>query len=186
MRLVVSAAMLMTLLLGACGAAPVRYAAPQVSSGGRIAISVGKVEVREVSLPAYARTEEIWTQSASGALASDPGVLWADDPARGLTQEVSTHLAGVTGARVAAEPWPFEDLPDARVHLRLERMVAGPDGRFHLAGQYYIASLIGGADRSGSFDVSAPIAPDSGAPGIAAARAAAARDLARLIASRGI
>ncbi|WP_116133409.1 membrane integrity-associated transporter subunit PqiC [Tropicimonas sp. IMCC34043] len=186
MRLFVFAAFAMTLLLGACGAKSVRYAAPPVASGGRIAISVSKVEVREVSLPSYARTEEIWIEGPGGSLTSDRGALWADDPARGLTQEVTQHLAAVTGARVAAEPWPFEDLPDARVHLRFDRMVAGVDGRFHLSGQYFVASLTGGRDRSGTFDVSAPIAPDSGTPGIAAARAAAARDLARLIASRGI
>ncbi|WP_093362345.1 PqiC family protein [Tropicimonas isoalkanivorans] len=173
-------------LLAACGGPAVRYAAPPVPSGSRIGISVSRLEVREVSLPAYAQTEEIWQEFADGSLRSESDTLWADDPSRGVTLELSQHLSALTGARVAAEPWPFEDLPQARLDVRVSEMVAGADGRFRLAGQYYVASYGGGRDRSGDFRVSAPIVPDSGSPGIAAARAAAVRDLARLIASRGI
>ncbi|WP_236545100.1 PqiC family protein [Tropicimonas marinistellae] len=173
-------------LLAACGGPTTRYAAAPVPSGNRIGISVSRLEVREVSLPTYAQTEEIWTEIDGGALRSSARTLWADEPSRGITQELSQHLSSLTGARVAAEPWPFEDLPQARLVVRVGEMVAGVDGNFRLAGQYYVASDSGRRDRSGDFRVSAPIAPDSGAQGIAAARAIAVRDLARLIASRGI
>ncbi len=172
-------------LLAACGQGPVRYAAAPVPSGAPIGISVSQLEVREVSLPAYARTEEIWREAENGALSSDSSVLWADEPERGVTMELSRHLATMTGARVAAEPWPFEDLPQARLTVRVQDMVAGADGQFRMTGQYFVASLTAGRDRSGEFRVSAPYALDGGAPAIAAARAQAVRDLARLIADRG-
>ena len=172
-------------LLAACGQSPVRYAAAPVPSGDRIAINVSRLEVREVSLPAYARSEEIWRETAGGALESDSSVLWADDPSRGVTMELSQHLASLTGARVAAEPWPFEDLPQARLVVRVQEMVAGANGQFRMSGQYFASHMSGAADRSGAFRVSAPFAPDGGAPAIAAARATAVRDLARLIADQG-
>ncbi|PRY24185.1 hypothetical protein CLV78_10349 [Aliiruegeria haliotis] len=185
MRLMLPA-LLVTLALAACGDAPVRYAAQPVPSGAPIRINVSQLEVREVSLPAYARTEEIWRETAAGALEADASTLWADDPARGMTQELTSHLSALSGARVAAEPWPFEDLPQARLVVRMDEMVAGIDGTFRMSGQYFVARLSSGRDASGSFRVAAPIAPDSGAAGVAAARAAAVRDLARLIADRGL
>lgn len=179
-------ALALLLILTACSTPPVRYAAAPVTSGERIGISVSQLEVREVSLPTYAQTEEIWRETEGGALVADAAALWADDPARGVTLELSQHLASFTGARVAAEPWPFEDLPQARLIVRVTEMVAGADGRFRLSGQYFVSSVSAGRDRSGTFNVSAPIMPESGSAGIAAARAVAVRDLARLIASRGI
>ncbi len=184
MRLVVTAFVAL-LSLAACGQSPVRYASAPVPSGDRIGISVSQLEVREVSLPSYASSEEIWRETETGGLEADSATLWADDPSRGVTMELSRHLAAVTGARVAAEPWPFEDLPQARLVVRVDEMVAGRDNRFRLSGQYFVARLSAGQDRSGAFSVSAPFAPDAGAPAIAAARATAVRDLARLIADRG-
>ncbi len=172
-------------LLASCGQPSVRYAAAPVASGDRISIGLSKLEVREVSLPAYARSEEIWREAENGALTSDAATLWADDPARGVTMELSHHLATMSGARVAAEPWPFEDLPQARLVVRVQEMVAGADGQFRISGQYFVAHLEGGRDRSGEFDIAAPFSVDGGAPAIAGARAAAVRDLARLIADRG-
>ncbi|RYH08949.1 membrane integrity-associated transporter subunit PqiC [Tropicimonas sp. IMCC6043] len=171
--------------LAACGPAPMRYAAPQVASGDRISIGVSRLEVREVSLPTYAQGEEIWRETESGAIESDPKSLWADDPARGVTLELSRHLAALSGAKVAAEPWPFEDLPQARLFVRVEEMVAGSDAVFRMSGQYFIARLTGGREVSGTFAVRAPIGGDGSPQAIAAARATAVRDLARLIAGRG-
>lgn len=172
-------------ILAACGQSPSRYATPPVDSGERISIGLSQLEIREVSLPAYAQSEEIWYESESGALQSNTEILWADAPARGLTMELTRHLAALSAGRVAAEPWPFEALPQARLVVRLQDMVARRDGRFHLAGQYHVVRLSAGRDRSGTFDVSAPIAPEGGAAAVAAARAGAVRDLARLIAEQG-
>jgi uncharacterized lipoprotein YmbA len=173
-------------LLAGCGAPPERFAAPLAPAGERIAVTVRQLEVRQVSLPSYARDEEIWIETAEGALTADNGRLWADDPERGMTLELSRQLSAITGARVAAEPWPFDQIPQARLELRVDSFIAGADGRFRITGQYFVASTDRGRDRAASFAVSAPIAPESGPPGIAAARAQATRDLARLIARDGL
>jgi hypothetical protein len=171
--------------LASCGPPPERFAAPLAASGGRIGVSVASIEVRDVSLPSYAQDEEIWQESAAGALTPLEGDLWADAPARGVTLELARQLAAVTGVRVASEPWPFAALPAGRVEVRADRFVAGRDGRFRISGQYFAVDLDRQRDRSAEFDVSAPIAPEGGTPAIAAARAAAIRDLARLIAQNG-
>ncbi|MEM9250113.1 MAG: ABC-type transport auxiliary lipoprotein family protein [Pseudomonadota bacterium] len=171
--------------LAGCGGAPERFAAPLAPSGGRIPINVSLLEVRQVSLPSYALDEEIWYETETGALTADSGLLWADDPVRGVTLELSRQLAAISGARVAAEPWPFEELPQARVEVRADEFIAGANGQFRISGQYFAVALSAGGDRASDFAVSAPIAPDSGLPGIAAARAAAIRDLARVIAQDG-
>lgn len=173
------------LMLAACGGAPERFGAPLAPGGERIGVSVSLLEVRQVSLPSYALDEEIWVETPEGALTADDGFLWADEPQRGVTQELTRQLGQITGVRVAAEPWPFESLPQARLEVRVDEFVAGSDGRFRITGQYFAIALSAGRDRADDFAVSAPIAPESGAPGIARARAAAVRDLARLIAAEG-
>jgi hypothetical protein len=172
-------------LLAGCGSPPERFAAPLAPPGARIGISVSQLEVRQVTLPSYALDEEIWVETPGGALTADADLLWADEPQRGVTLELARQLAAITKARVAAEPWPFEALPQARLEVRISDFVAGADGRFRIAGQYITVALDAGRDQVRDFSVSAPIPPESGVPGIAAARAVAVRDLARLIAREG-
>lgn len=178
---------LIALSLAACaGSTAERYAVPDLSTDQRVRIAASTVEVREVSLPTYARSEEIWRETESGALVSDPATLWADEPSRGMTQELSRNLAALTGARVAAEPWPFRTPADATLEIRVEEMIAGADGRFRLAGQYYTATGSGARDRAGDFTLWAPIEEGSGPTGIAMARASAVKELARQIAENGL
>jgi hypothetical protein len=172
--------------LAACGTAAVRYPIPAVEPGDRIRIAARSVEIAEVSLPSFARTEEIWTETPAGGLVSDPAVLWADEPTRGVTQELTRYLATITGALVAAAPWPFDEPAAARLSVRLDEMVAGADGQFRIAGQYLSTRREGGRDRATAFRIVAPITPDSGVPGIAAARATVMRELARQIAEAGL
>ncbi|MEM6740667.1 MAG: ABC-type transport auxiliary lipoprotein family protein [Pseudomonadota bacterium] len=173
-------------VLSACGGAAERFAAPLAPPGARIGINVALLEVRQVSLPSYALEEEIWIETETGALTADANLLWADDPARAVTQEVARQLAAISGARVAAEPWPFEDLPEARVELRIDEFIAGNDGRFRISGQGFAVAVTAGQDRVFDFAVSAPVAAGSGTPGLAVARSEAIRDLARRIAEAGL
>lgn len=191
--------LLSALALAGCGADPVLFAAPpavtSVSSpvgdpGSRIAVAYRTVEVREVSLPTYAEGETIFMEGGGGTLMPAPGAEWADLPQRAVTLDLAEVLEGVTGALVAAEPWPFEALPDARVEVRVTRLAAGVDGVFRLAGHYYVADLRGEldrpADRSSQFVSAVPFDPEGGAAAIAAARSRAVRDLARQIATEGM
>ncbi|TCP41827.1 PqiC family protein [Rhodovulum marinum] len=174
-------------LLAACSASPARYTVPEVEvAGPRVPSIYGTVALREVALPAYAASEEIHFRGPDGALASAPDVLWADDPTRAITGDLARALGRITGATVAAEPWPFFDRPAATVEIRVSDMLAEADGRFRLTGQYFVAPETGRRTRSGSFALEAPIAAPGGPAPIAAARGQAVRDLATLIARDGL
>lgn len=172
--------------LAACSA-PERYVVPQTPvEGARVPIRYGTVAIREVSLPTYAASEEIQSRGANGAVTSSGSVLWADDPARAITQDVARYLTEITGAQVAAEPWPFFDRAQATVEIRVSDMLAEADGSFRLTGQYFVAPDAGGRGRAAAFALAAPVAPDGGPAAIAAARGQTVRDLALMIARNGL
>ncbi|MGR3321699.1 MAG: PqiC family protein [Pseudooceanicola sp.] len=175
------------LALAACAGTEQRFSVPPASvEDERIGISYPTVEIVEVSLPTYAGAEEISIRGEGGALESSGELLWADKPSRAITLELSRHIAQLTGARVAPEPWPFADRATARVDVRVEEMLAEGETRFVMSGQYFVAPEAGGRNRSGLFSLSAPIAEGGGAAAIAAARGVVVRDLAREIARKGL
>ncbi len=173
-------------MLMACAGNPDRFAVtpPAVTDTQRIAFRA--VEVRDISLPAYAAADEITVLDASGRLVSDGAVLWADAPERAVALEISRNLARLTGARVASEPWPFEAFPDARLDVRFESLIAGPDGRFRASGQYFVGVSDGRRERSGLFDLAVGYDPAGGPQAVAAARGQIVLDLTRLIAREGL
>lgn len=181
-------ALLLFAMLSACGATVERYAVPTgaaEASMPRIGSRYPTIELRQVSLPTYAASEEIATRSAEGAITSDKSLLWADEPARAMTLELARTLGVMTRAQVAAEPWPFLDRASAQVDVRVEEMVADADGSFRFSGQYYVAPDSGVGGRSGLFSINTPITGE-GAGAIAAARGAAVRTLAEQIARQGL
>lgn len=180
--------LLMLVVLAGCSSAPeVRYAVPEIAPEARVSIAYGSVEVRDVTLPTYAQLEQIYVETAEGALTSSD-LLWADDPQRGATLELSRALALISQVAVASEPWPFESYPDARVEVRVEEFIASlRSSEFRLAGQYFVASLEGrGRDRSGVFRVSVALPEEAGPAVIAAARGEAMSLLAEQIAREGL
>ena len=176
------------LVLAACGGDPqLRFATPSVEPGGRVATSFPSVEVRDVSLPLYAQAEEIAVENTDGSITLSDDYLWADDPSRAVTLELSRSLAEITGNPTAPEPWPFEAYPAARVEVRVEQMVASRSGVFRLSGQYFVVDMEGrGRDRAALFDVSAPLDPEAGPNAIATARAGVVAELAQVIARDGL
>ena len=179
---------LATLLLAGCfSSSEVRYAVPEISPQARVSVAYRSVEVRDVTLPSYAELEEIFVETLDGSLTSS-ALLWADDPSRGVTLELTRALAVITQRPVASEPWPFESFPDARVEVRVEEFVASlRTQEFRLAGQYFVASLEGrGQDRSGVFRVSVALPEEPGPGIIAAARGQAMALLAEQIAEEGL
>ncbi len=173
-------------LLTACGGETLRYDLPPTRAADRIPVSVGAVEVRDVSLPLYAGQEVIFTEGPDGALRSDDNLLWADDPGRSFTEGLAFSLAAQTRARVAAEPWPFYDRPDVRLDVRVSRALPGRDGIFRLSGQYFVASNDGQArEVARRFDLQAPYDGRSVAS-IAAAKSQLIDELAARIARDGL
>ena len=177
---------LTVLLTGCLASSPEqRFAVPAAPAGDRIAIAARSVVVRDISLPDYASSQEIYTRGADGALTSDPKLLWADGPVRAMTLELASYLARITGAEVASEPWPFTSDPGAAVEVRVTDMVADTGGQLRLSGQYFVATE-SGRNRGRLFDLSVPIGGAQTAADIAAARGQIVRDLARIIAAEAL
>ncbi|WP_297768204.1 ABC-type transport auxiliary lipoprotein family protein [uncultured Roseovarius sp.] len=173
-------------MVAACTGVPdQRVTVPRAPVEAKQRIAFGSVLLREVSLPNYAAGEEIFVGDAAGLLNTQPGLLWADDPSRAITLELSRHLSQITGVRAASEPWPFEEFAEAQVEVRIEEMLARDAGVFRLAGQYFVTSESGRA-RARLFDLSVPVDIEGGAPALAAARAQAVGDLALEIARGGL
>jgi uncharacterized lipoprotein YmbA len=150
---------------------------------------LGRVELREIALPRYAAGQEVVRQGPDGALRGDPAAIWADAPARGLTQALAAQISGVSGATALAQPWPLSAPPDRTLEVRIDRIFAGSDGLFHLSGQYFVAPRDEGRDIVRRFDIAEPLAAagpaSEGAPApaaVAAAQARAVQALARQIA----
>lgn len=171
--------LLMVLVLAGCGMDPVRYAVPMPPVERQVRVNVASIEVRDVTLPLYAGLEEIHVQRDDGGLIGDTDTLWADDPQRGVTQMLASRLAELTSARVAAAPWPLENLPDARLEVRFDTLIARADGQFSMSGQYFVARA-SGSDRTGRFAILVPYEPGS-ITAIATAQGQALDQLARQI-----
>lgn len=173
--------------LAACGPPPERYIAPSPVAAAQQRVPYGAIALREVSLPAYAASEEIALADQEGRLQSASGSLWADDPMRAVTLDLVRALSGITGARVASEPWPFASSPDAAVDVRFEEFLASGTGVFTARGMYFVApDTPGRPERARSFEIAQPFDPDAGYPAIAAARTAVLSTLAAEIARRGL
>jgi uncharacterized protein len=179
--------LILPLLLAACGSTegPLRYPVTVPPAEAPVRISFDSIEVREAVLPLYAELEEIYILGPDGALHSDTEVLWADEPRRAVTQGLVSALARLTGARVAAEPWPLEDFPAARLEVRFDQLMAQSRGAFVASGQYYVADLEGGRSRSGGFALSVPITAE-GPAALARAKGELLGRLARQIADEAL
>lgn len=175
----------MAFALAACTVSD-RYVAPTPQTTQSQPIAFRAVELREVSLPAYAASDEIAVLDADGRIASGGAVLWADTPDRAVALELTRHLSQITRARVASAPWPFEAFPDARLDVRFETFVARADGQFEAAGQYFVAVPDGGRERSGFFRLTVAYDIDGGPAAIAAARGQIVLELAAFIARDGM
>lgn len=186
MKLMTSMLLGAALTLTACTTPPELYPVtpPKVTQTQSIAFRM--VEVRKVSLPTYASATEISVQNAEGRLVSSAGVQWADSPERAIALELALHLATLSGAKVASEPWPLEAFPDARLDVRFESLIARADGQFRATGQYFVSVAEGGRERSGLFDLSVPFDPAAGPSAIVVARGQLILDLAQYIARNGL
>ena len=172
------------LLIG-CSSSVTLYTSPQAEVVERIPSRFSSIEVLTVSLPTYASGEELLVTSTDGTLVTG-NTLWADDPTREITLSLARSLTEITGARVAPQPWPFDSVAEARVDVRVERLLAS-NGTLLLRGQYFVAATDGESpDRARLFDLSRPLSPEASLQEILAARSAVLAELAVMIARSGL
>jgi uncharacterized lipoprotein YmbA len=171
------------LFLAACGGEGPRDAmdpAP-LTEGAVKRLRVSTLEVRDVSLPAYAEDSQILLEGKGGALTPVKNAVWADEPVRSTTILLADRLGRASTATVAAEPWPLETPAQAAVHVRVSEMVARETGQFSLRGQFAVSSydrVI--PERIRRFDILVPLA-DTSPAGIARASGVALGELADTI-----
>jgi uncharacterized protein len=164
--------------VAACGDKKARFVIPAAEASSQARLRVSSMEVRDVSLPAYASASEIVVEDASGALRPVPKAIWADDPARGITGALARSLEIRSGAQAAAEPWPLTSDPQARLQVRIDQMIARADDSFALTGQFAISSSSGAvSDSLTRFAISVPMA-DLSPASVATATGAALDQLA--------
>ncbi len=159
--------------LAGCGGTETRFLIDPPAATERVPLRVGTIEVREVSLPAYADAAEIAVEAPGGAITPIRSTFWADDPARGVTLVLARLIAERSTATTAAEPWPLDDPADVQLDVRVERMLARADGQFELTGLYAVASRAGVVRESVErFTIRIPLAGTDPASVTAAAGAA--------------
>ena len=171
------------LLLAACGGSDTRFLVDPspAATAQKVGLAVGTLEVRDVSLPAYAEASEILVQGEDGGLTPIKNAIWADDPVRAMTMALADTLDRQSSATVAAEPWPLEQNPQAAVHVRVSEMAAKLDGMFHLTGQFAVSSYdYVVRERIERFDITVPLA-DATPGAVARATSAATGQLAAQI-----
>ena len=171
-------------VLAACSSPTDRLALMPEPSAMELRPLVGSAMVRTVSLPAYAAAEEVAFELPNGLIGSNGDILWADAPERAVTLVLTSTLDDILNIEVGPEPWPFVGLPDAAIDVRVTQMIARADGRFQLAGQYFVGG--DGTDFRNStdgFEIAVPM-PDQSLTSIATAQATALRLLSEDIAGR--
>lgn len=162
-----------------------RYLLDPPQSGHHVSNRLGATELREVLLPEYAAGQEVAWQTADGAVRSTPDAIWADTQPRAVTQMLARNISAVSGATVIAEPWPLSALPDNKLEIRIEQMLAGSDQMFRLSGRYFVAPDMysgTGSDVVRRFDLAVPLEGE-GPAAIARAQSMALSMLAEQIAA---
>lgn len=199
MRIRMLAAALAALMVTGCGETGPQYLLESPSSDLRVRAAVGTLLVRTVSLPSYAADEQIAYQDTDGAVRTRDVGLWADQPERATTLNISRQLNAMTSAKVAPEPWPLPEPPQGVVDIRVETFITTRENTFVLSGQYFIGSEIPDPiqpsdpdkslielpaplpDKARVFDIVIPM-PDQATGSIATAQAAALKGLSEQIA----
>ncbi|MEM8788750.1 MAG: PqiC family protein [Pseudomonadota bacterium] len=129
-----------------------------VSSELRVSTRADNIEVVSVSLPLYASLEEIGVAAGDGAVRFDEQNLWADDPERALSLSLARHMTEITGGVAAVEPWPLTSVPDARLTVQVERVIARPGGTVEFSGVYVLSPVAEEfADRAEQFSFAVPM-----------------------------
>lgn len=128
------------LLMGCTTANDARYLISSAPGEKVTNLRSRTIEVRLVSLPAYADAADILAEGEDGALYAYGAAEWADDPARGISTALARGLSESSGASATIEPWPLNTGPDARLDVRVEQIYTRADGVFELTGQFAVSS----------------------------------------------
>ncbi|MEO1027536.1 MAG: PqiC family protein [Pseudomonadota bacterium] len=130
--------------LGACASAPepmLYTLASHSSAVGSRSQSGTLIGLSEITLPSYARNQQITTASGLYRLSEDDDHRWASPPSEAISEQLSAVLEAQTGSDVLLRPYPPGVRPELRLTISFSRLLRGSDGGAELSGQYIITSV---------------------------------------------
>ena len=96
------------------------------------------IGLSELTLPAYARNQQITTAISDYRISEDDDHRWAAPPSEALTAALSRALEDNSGSTVLQRPFPAGVRPDVRLTLSFDRLLRGADGEAEMMGQYLL------------------------------------------------
>ncbi|MEL7110197.1 MAG: PqiC family protein [Pseudomonadota bacterium] len=158
--------MLLTLGLGAfiasCSSAPdpVLYTLADQTLPENTITNDQIIGLSELTLPAYARNQQITTAISPYRISEDDDHRWAAPPSEALTAALSKALENSSGSTVLQRPFPAGVRPDVRLSLTFDRLLRGENGEAEMSGQYLLQSPGSDAEIS-RFSITVPSSGDS-------------------------
>ena len=129
-------------VVAACASAPdpILYTLADRSPSEGSLVSEQIIGLSELTLPAYARNQQITTAISPYRITEDDDHRWAIPPSEALTTALSKALETSSGSTVLQRPYPAGVRPDIRLSLSFDRLLRGPNGEAEMTGQYLIQS----------------------------------------------
>ncbi|MEL6568398.1 MAG: PqiC family protein [Pseudomonadota bacterium] len=134
----------LTASLGACASAPepmLYTLVPQTLAESDRANSGAVIGLSEITLPSYARNQQITTASDPYRITEDDNHRWASPPSEAISEQLSAILETETGGDVLLRPYPTGVRPDLRLTISFSRLLRTSDGGADLTGQYIITGM---------------------------------------------
>ena len=132
----------LTALIASCSSAPdpILYTlADQTLPASKISNNQ-IIGLSELTLPAYARNQQITTAISQYRISEDDNHRWAAPPSEALTAALSKALENSSGSTVLQRPFPSGVRPDVRLSFTFDRLLRGATGEAQMSGQYLIQS----------------------------------------------
>lgn len=111
--------------------APVTGADTPTSSGPLVGLS-------EITLPAYARNQQITTAVTAVNLVEDDDNRWAVPPTEAVTNAIAQSLEVELSGTVVVRPYPRGVAPQVRVQVSFDRLLRSQAGGADISGQYIV------------------------------------------------
>ncbi|MEM1036266.1 MAG: PqiC family protein [Pseudomonadota bacterium] len=144
--------------MAACASAPdpMLYTLSPIGASERSGLGDGTlIGLSEITLPSYARNQQITTAISPNRLTENDDHRWASPPSEAISEYLSIVLESETNSDVLVRPYPSGVRPELRLTISFSRLLRRNEGGAELAGQYIITGL-GDDVQVSRFDIGIP------------------------------
>ncbi|MEM7492985.1 MAG: PqiC family protein [Pseudomonadota bacterium] len=144
--------------IAACASAPdpMLYTLSPIGSSERSRLdNETLIGLSEITLPSYARNQQITTAISPNLVTEEDDHRWARSPSEAISEYLSVVLELETDSHVLLRPYPSGVRPELRLTISFSRLLRRNDGGAELAGQYIITGL-GDDVHVNRFDIKVP------------------------------